>query len=99
MMVIRPAPTLLLPFHSMDEPGPANGPAKVLFALGSILAQGDHASHLCRSLTLSKTTSGGAEMRPVREMRKSEGRVETKIANNTTMTAMAMRMVGNILMP
>jgi hypothetical protein len=62
MMVILPWPTLLLPDHAMDAPRPSAAPENVGVAFGSSLAHGDHASHLCRSLTCGKTFSGDAEI-------------------------------------
>ena len=61
-MVILPAPTFLLPSQAIAAPAPASAPEKEFFAFGSSLAHGDHASHLCRSLTCGKIFSGGAEM-------------------------------------
>src|SRR5947207_7993065 len=93
VMVMRPSPILLLPDQAIEEPGPDSGPLKVLLALGSNLAQGDQASHLRRLFTLAKTTSAGAAIRPVRVTRKSAGRVATMTMNNTTITAIAIRMM------
>src|SRR5689334_19239958 len=45
-MVMRPAPTLLLPSHANPASLPAGAPEKVFLHAGSILAHGDHASHL-----------------------------------------------------
>src|SRR5919204_2193409 len=43
--VMRPSPTLLLPAQAKTAPSPADAPSKVVLALGSSFAQGDHASH------------------------------------------------------
>src|ERR1700712_5285188 len=96
MMVMRPSPTLLLPFQVITVPGPEFGPLKVLFVLGSILAHGDHASHLWKSFTFANTTSGGAAMRAARVYRKSDGRVATTTTNRTTMTESAIKIMFHI---
>ena len=44
-------PTLSLPSQAMIVPAPEGGPSNVTLAFGSSLAQGDHASHLWKSLT------------------------------------------------
>src|SRR5436190_3782463 len=51
VMVMLPAPTSLLPSQANLAPSPLVGPSKVDFALGSILAQGDQASHLWKSFS------------------------------------------------
>ena len=42
-------------------PVPADAPSKVFLAVGSSFAQGDHASHLWKSLTCANTAEGAAE--------------------------------------
>src|SRR5215510_4322559 len=50
---------------------------------GSILAQGDHAGHLWKSLTWAKTTGAGAATLAVLETRNSEGCMAMTITSAT----------------
>src|SRR5215467_6229383 len=56
---------------------------------GSILAQGDHAGHLWKSLTWAKTSGAGAATLAVLETRNSEGCMAMTIASPTTTTTNA----------
>src|SRR5262245_66222938 len=58
--VIFPSPTWLLPAQVMIVPSPDGEPSKVILALGSSLDQGDHASHMWKSVTLSNTVGSEA---------------------------------------
>src|SRR3954471_21714566 len=61
VIVMFPAPMFLLPSQAHLAPSPPGGPSNVDFALGSILAQGDQASHLWKSLSWAKTAEGAAD--------------------------------------
>src|SRR4051794_20500275 len=98
-MVMRPSPTFLLPDQVMEAPGPDSGPLNAFLALGSSFAQGDHASHLCRSFTFANTTSAGAAMRAARVTRNSDGRVATTMMNKTTIAPSAIKMIFHIQCP
>src|SRR5215813_7169918 len=71
--VMRPSPISLLPAQAKTAPSPADGPSKVVFALGSSFAHGDHASHLWKSFTWAKTADAGAAIVADRAIRYSEG--------------------------
>src|SRR5258708_28859567 len=71
--VMRPSPIWLLPAHAKTAPSPADGPSKVVFALGSSFAQGDHASHLWKSFTCGQTSDPGRATVADRAIRYSEG--------------------------
>src|SRR5215467_1070437 len=76
---ILPAPTSLLPSQANLAPLPLEAPSKEFLQLGSSLAQGDHASHLWKSLSWLKTAVGVAAMVAERDTLKSDGRVAMKI--------------------
>src|SRR5262249_48281658 len=80
-------------------PSPADGPSKVVFALGSSFAQGDHASHLWKSFTCAKTSGAGAAIVADRAIRYSEGCRATKAANAATIATRAIRIFRNIETP
>src|SRR4051812_39692476 len=75
MISIRPAPALLLPFHSYTEPTPFVGPENVRCIAGSSFSYGDHAAHSRKSSMCDAITFGGAAMRDERWTRKMLGRV------------------------
>ena len=62
VIVIVPAPTLSLPSHLNDAPGPDCGPENVTLAFGSSFAQGDQSSHWRRSFTCGKIFAAGAQI-------------------------------------
>src|SRR5258707_1295648 len=70
---MRPSPISLLPAQVKIAPSPADAPSKVVLALGSSFAQGDHASHLWKSFTCAKTSGAGAAIVADRATRYSEG--------------------------
>src|SRR5215831_14465471 len=88
---MRPSPIWLLPAQAKTAPSPADGPSKVVFALGSSFAQGDHASHLWKSFTWAKTSDAGAAIVADRAIRYSEGRRATNAANAATIATRAIR--------
>src|SRR5215475_6672728 len=94
--VMRPSPIWLLPAQAKTTPSPADGPSKVVFALGSSFAQGDHASHLWKSFTWAKTWDAGAAIVADRATRYSEGCRATNAANAATR---AIRIFSNIETP
>src|SRR5262245_26868921 len=94
--VMRPSPIWLLPAQAKTAPSPADGPSKVVFALGSSFAQGDHASHLWKSLTCAKTWDAGAAIVADRAIRYSEGCSATNAANATTIATSAIRIFRTI---
>src|SRR5207237_9347173 len=97
-MVMLPAPTFLLPSQRKSAPLPRAWPSDVDFASGSILAQGDQASHLWKSLTCANTADGGADMVAERVTLNVDGRVAMKMANSTTTTAIPMSMLRNMIL-
>src|SRR5262247_2702327 len=97
--VMRPSPISLLPAQAKTAPSPADGPSKVVFALGSSFAQGDHASHLWKSLTCAKTSDAGAAIVADRAIRYSEGCSATNAANAATIATRAIRIFSNIETP
>src|SRR6516162_3135179 len=96
---MRPSPIWLLPAQAKTAPSPADGPSKVVFALGSSFAQGDHASHLWKSFTWAKTSDAGAAIVADRAIRYSEGRRATNAANAATIATRAIRIFRNIEPP
>src|SRR5215469_8077155 len=56
---------------------------------GSILAQGDHAGHLWKSLTWAKTSGAGAATLAVLETRNSDGCMAITITSTTAITTNA----------
>src|SRR5262247_4302096 len=56
---------------------------------GSILAQGDHAGHLWKSLTWAKTTGAGAATLVVLETRNSDGCMAMTITSTSATTTNA----------
>src|SRR5262249_14977244 len=92
-MVMRPSPTLLLPAQFMAALLPEGGPSKLYFALGSILAQGDQASHFLSSFTCAKSTSGAAAMVADRVTRNSDGCRATITRNASSTTRRPIRML------
>src|SRR5262245_15077954 len=97
--VMRPSPIWLLPAQAKTAPSPADGPSKVVFALGSSFAQGDHASHLWKSLTCAKTSDAGAAIVADRAIRYSEGCRATNAANAATTATRAIRIFRTIETP
>src|SRR5262245_7454549 len=97
--VMRPSPIWLLPAQAKTAPSPADGPSKVVFALGSSFAQGDHASHLWKSLTCAKTSDAGAAIVADRAIRYSEGCRATNAANAATIATRAIRIFRTIETP
>src|SRR5215467_8895192 len=97
--VMRPSPISLLPAQAKTAPSPADGPSKAVFALGSSFAQGDHASHLWKSLTCAKTADAGAAMVADRAIRYSEGCSATNAANAATTAPSAIRIFRTIEPP
>src|SRR5215467_12679983 len=90
---------VLLPAQAKTAPSPADGPSKVVFALGSSFAQGDHASHLRKSFTCAKTWDAGAAIVADRAIRYSEGCRATNAANAATTAARAIRIFRTIEPP
>src|SRR5262252_4483721 len=97
--VMRPSPISLLPAQAKTAPSPADEPSKVVFALGSSFAQGDHASHLWKSFTWAKTSDAGAAIVADRAIRYSEGCRATNAANAATTAARAIRIFRTIETP
>src|SRR5215472_17580499 len=97
--VMRAYPICLLPAQAKTAPSPAEGPSKVVFALGSSFAQGDHASHLWKSLTCAKTADAGAAIVADRAIRYSEGCRATNAANAATIATTAIRIFRTIEPP
>src|SRR5215831_5212276 len=97
--VMRPSPISLLPAQAKTAPSPADGPSKVVFALGSSFAHGDHASHLWKSFTCAKTADAGAAIVAERAIRYSEGCSATNAANAATIAASAIRIFRTIEPP
>src|SRR5690348_8274672 len=83
-MVIFPSPTSALPDHDWLAPTPSGGPSKADFMLGSSLAQGDQASHLCKLLTWGKISAGKAFTVAERETVYSAGCIATNPKNTAT---------------
>src|SRR5262245_61301304 len=96
---MRPSPISLLPAQAKTAPSPADGPSKVVFALGSSFAQGDHASHLWKSFTWAKTADAGAAIVADRAIRYSDGCSATNAANAATTAASAIRIFSTIEPP
>ena len=96
---MRPSPISLLPAQAKTAPSPADGPSKVVFALGSSFAHGDHASHLWKSFTCAKTSDAGAAIVAERAIRYSEGCRATNAANAATIEASAIRIFRTIEPP
>src|SRR5215831_5022044 len=97
--VMRPSPIFLLPAQAKTAPSPADEPSKVVFALGSSFAQGDHASHLWKSFTWAKTSDAGAAIVADRAIRYSEGCSATNAANAATIATRAIRIFRTIETP
>src|SRR5215813_9725850 len=96
VMVMRPSPTSLFPDHQKAAPVPAGAPSYAVFAAGSALSQGDHASQLWRSFTCANTCSGGAEIVVVRATRKLAGCHATTTSSTTAIKARVMRIFASI---
>src|SRR5215471_8403621 len=96
---MRPSPISLLPAQAKTAPSPADGPSKVVFALGSSFAHGDHASHLWKSFTWAKTADAGAAIVADRAIRYSEGCSATNAANAATIATTAIRIFRTIETP
>src|SRR5262252_3239073 len=94
--IMRPSPISLLPAQAKTAPSPADEPSKVVFALGSSFAQGDHASHLWKSFTWAKTSDAGAAIVADRAIRYSEGCSAT---NAATIATRAIRIFRTIETP
>src|SRR5262245_39886914 len=94
--VMRPWPISLLPVQAKTAPSPAAGPSKVVLALGSRFAQGDHASHLWKSFTCANTSGAAAAIVADRAIRYSEGCRATNAAKAAMTAAKAMRIFRNI---
>src|SRR6516225_7809788 len=97
--IMRPSPIWLLPAQAKTAPSPADGPSRVVFALGSSFAQGDHASHLWKSFTWAKTSDAGAAIVADRTIRYSEGCSATNAANAATTATSAIRIFRTIEPP
>ena len=60
VIVIVPAPTLSLPSHLNEAPGPDCGPENVTLAFGSSFAQGDQSSHSAQVVHVREDGAAGA---------------------------------------
>src|SRR5258708_7402719 len=87
VIVMLPSPTFILPAQLILAPAPTDGPSNVLLAAGSNFAQGDQASHLCRSFTCANTMAGGADIVAMRVTLNSDGRVDTRMTKPITRIA------------